>query len=67
LLQDVNINIVITFQFILYFTSVYVLKRFVPVRKKLHIVRQELAEEDAEDFKVYPIYPVKEKISMTED
>lgn len=67
LLQDVNINIVITFQFILYFTSVYVLKRFVPVRKKLHIVRQELTEEDAEDFKVYPIYPVKEKISMTED
>ena len=66
LLHNININIVIASQFILYFTSVYILKRFVPVRKKLHIVREE-DEEETEDSKVYLIYPMKEKVSANED
>ena len=66
LLHNININIVIASQFILYFTSVYILKRFVPVRKKLHIVREE-EEEETEDSKVYLIYPKKEKVSANED
>jgi UDP-N-acetylmuramyl pentapeptide phosphotransferase/UDP-N-acetylglucosamine-1-phosphate transferase len=66
-LQNININVVIISQFILYFASVYMLKRFVPVRKKLHIVRQEAVKEETEELKVYPIYPVKEKISANED
>jgi len=66
LLHNININIVIASQFILYFTSVYILKRFVPVRKKLHIVREE-DEEETEDSKVYLIYQMKEKVSANED
>jgi UDP-GlcNAc:undecaprenyl-phosphate GlcNAc-1-phosphate transferase len=66
LLQNININIVIATQFILYFTSVYMLKRFIPIRKKLHIVREE-EEEETEDSKVYLIYPMKEKVSANED
>ncbi|HYJ65558.1 MAG TPA: MraY family glycosyltransferase [Parafilimonas sp.] len=66
LLHNININIVIASQFILYFTSVYILKRFVPVRKKLHIVREE-DEEETGDSKVYLIYPMKEKVSANED
>lgn len=67
-LQNININLVLACQFLLYFASVYILKRYIPIRKKLHIVREEiLDDEEPEDFKVYPIYPVKEKISMKED
>lgn len=66
-LQNININIILACQFVLYFASVYVLRRFVPVRKKLHLVREEVIEDDDENFKVYPIYPVKEKISIKED
>ena len=42
------------------------LKHFIPIRKKLHIVREE-EEEETEDSKVYPIYPKKEKVSANED
>ena len=68
-LKNININIVIASQFLLYFASVITLKRYVPARKKLHIVREEFIdyEEEAEDSKVYPIYPVKEKITAVED
>lgn len=68
-LQNFNINLIIASQFVLYFASVYILNRYIPVRKKLHIVREEkLAEADeAEDSKVYPIYPLKEKITAAED
>jgi UDP-GlcNAc:undecaprenyl-phosphate/decaprenyl-phosphate GlcNAc-1-phosphate transferase len=66
LLQNININIVIASQFILYFASVYMLKHFIPIRKKLHIVREE-EEEETEDSKVYLIYPKKEKVSANED
>ena len=68
-LKNFNINLIIASQFILYFASVYILNRYIPVRKKLHIVREEtLADEDeAEDSKVYPIYPLKEKITVAED
>ncbi len=67
LLKNVNINIVIASQFALYFSSVYILKRFIPVRKKLHIVREESIDEKVSDSKVYLIYPVKEKVSANED
>ena len=43
------------------------LKRFIPVRKKLHIVREETVDEEAQDSKVYLIYPVKEKVSANEE
>ncbi len=66
-LQTININIVIASQFLLYFASVYMLKRFIPVRKKLHIVREESIEQDTGNSKVYLIYPMKEKISAHED
>lgn len=66
-LKDVNINIVLASQFGLYFTSVYMLKRFVPARKKLHIVREEEPKEETAESKVYLIYPVKEKVSANED
>ncbi|MEP6514499.1 MAG: MraY family glycosyltransferase, partial [Parafilimonas sp.] len=67
LLQNMNIHLIITLQFVLYFASVFILKRFIPVRRKLHIVRQELVEEEVSDVKVYPIFPAKEKVSMSED
>jgi hypothetical protein len=67
LLQDININIVIASQFVLYFSAVYMLKRFIPVRKKLHIVREETMGEEEQDSKVYLIYPVKEKVSANEE
>ena len=67
-LQNININFVIASQFILYFTAIYILKRYIPVRKKLHIVREVLTDEDEmKDSKVYPIYPLKEKITAAED
>ena len=68
-LQNININFVIASQFILYFTAIYILKRYIPVRKKLHIVREEILtdEDEMKDFKVYPIYPLKEKITAAED
>ncbi len=68
-MQNVNINFVIASQFILYFTAIYILKRYVPVRKKLHIVREEILtnEDEIKDSKVYPIYPLKEKITAAED
>ena len=65
--RDININLVIGLQFALYFTSVYVLKEYIPVRKKLRIVREEIVEEDEEDSKVYPIYSVKEKVTANEE
>ena len=64
---DININIVIALQFALYFTAVYVLKQYIPVRKKLRIVRKEIIEEEEEDSKVYPIFSVKEKVTANED
>lgn len=67
LLQDININIVIASQFVLYFSAVYILKRFIPVRKKLHIVREASIDEEVQDSKVYLIYPVKEKVSANEE
>lgn len=66
-LKNININVVLASQFILYFGSVYVLKRFIPARKKLHIVREEQPEEQIAESKVYLIYPVKEKITANED
>ena len=68
LFRDVNINIVIAAQFLLYFGAVYVLKRYIPIRKKLHIVRDESTiEEGVIDSKVYPIFTVKEKVAIKED
>lgn len=66
-LQNFDIHLVIATQFVLYFASVYVLKRFIPVRKKLHIVREEFVEEEVSDVKVYPIFAAKEKVSVSED
>jgi len=67
LMRNLDLNIIIGVQFILYFGCVYVLKQFIPARKKLHIVRDGLPEAAIEDLKVYPIYPAKEKVSVRED
>ncbi len=68
-LQNININFVIASQFTLYFTAIYILKRYIPVRKKLHIVREEnsAGADEMNDSKVYPIYPLKEKVTAVED
>jgi hypothetical protein len=67
LLRNLNIHIIVTIQFVLYFGSAYILKNYIPVRKKLHIVRDNMPEKVLSDIKVYPIYPVKEKVSVSED
>lgn len=69
LLFDININLIIASQFILYFIAVYTLEHYIPVRKKLHIVRENMLpdEDELEDSKVYPIYPLKETITAAED
>jgi UDP-N-acetylmuramyl pentapeptide phosphotransferase/UDP-N-acetylglucosamine-1-phosphate transferase len=67
LLQGLSLNMIVALQFIIYFSSAFVLKRIIPVRKKLHIVRNELPEAELPDSKVYPIFSHKEKISVRED
>lgn len=63
-IQGVNLNIVLLIQFVAYFGLVYVVNKYVPLRKKMHIVR-EVA--NANDAKVYHIYPHNEKASVRED
>jgi UDP-N-acetylmuramyl pentapeptide phosphotransferase/UDP-N-acetylglucosamine-1-phosphate transferase len=67
LMQNLNLHVILAIQFLLYFSSVLLLKKFIPVRKKLHIVRDEVSEAELPDLKVYPIYPAKEKVSLGED
>jgi len=67
LMQSLDLNLIIIIQFGIYFASVYFLKRFIPVRKKLHIVREEIEEAAMPDLKVYPIFSKKEKRSVQED
>lgn len=67
LMQQLNINVIIATQFVLYFGAAYVLKTYIPVRKKMHIVRDGLPENVLSDVKIYPIYQVKEKVSVSED
>ena len=66
-IQEMNINLVLGLQFLFYFSSVYVLNKYIPVRKKMHIIRTELAEAEIPDMKVYPIYPLKEKVPVRKD
>ena len=66
-MQDMNLNIILAVQFIIYFSSAFILKRFIPIRKKLRIVRGEMPETTIPDLKVYPIYRPKEKVSVRED
>lgn len=66
LIRNLDLHIIIAAQFIVYFSSVFILKKFIPVRKKLHIVRDEVSETIS-DLKVYPIFPAKEKASVRED
>ena len=67
LLQGLSLNIIVAIQFIIYFSSAFLLKKVIPVRKKMHIVRDEMSEQEILDSKVYPIFPHKEKISVSED
>jgi UDP-N-acetylmuramyl pentapeptide phosphotransferase/UDP-N-acetylglucosamine-1-phosphate transferase len=67
-LQGLSLNLIVGIQFLIYFSSAFLLKKVIPVRKKLHIVRNELQEEpEITDSKVYPIFQHKEKISVQED
>jgi UDP-GlcNAc:undecaprenyl-phosphate/decaprenyl-phosphate GlcNAc-1-phosphate transferase len=67
LVQRFNLNTILAIQFIVYFGSAFILKKFIPVRKKLHIVRDEIPEAEIPDLKVYPIFHTKEKVSARED
>ncbi len=67
-IQGLNLNMIIAIQFTAYFGAAYILKQFIPVRKKMHIVRDEMADTlPLPDSKVYPIYPANEKISVRKD
>lgn len=67
LIQSFNLNVIIALQFAAYFSSTFILKTLIPVRKKLHIVRDELPETQMQDIKIYSIFPRKEKVSVHED
>jgi UDP-N-acetylmuramyl pentapeptide phosphotransferase/UDP-N-acetylglucosamine-1-phosphate transferase len=67
LIQKLDLHLVIAIQFILYFGLVFILKRFIPVRKNMHIVRDELVDDAVPNIKVYTIYQPKEKISSGKD
>lgn len=67
LIKNLDVNLAVAIQFLVYFSSVFILKQFIPVRKKLHIVRDEIAEETIPDLKVYPIFSEKEKRSVRKD
>lgn len=67
LLHPLNINLVVAIEFAVYFGAAFVLTRYIPVRKKMHIVRDALPENVVADVKIYPIYKVKEKVSVRED
>ena len=68
LIRNLNLEIIIGIQFVIYFSSVFILKKFIPARKKLRIVRDDIIEAEMPDLKVYPIYPAtKEKVSVRED
>ncbi|MBS1746907.1 MAG: undecaprenyl/decaprenyl-phosphate alpha-N-acetylglucosaminyl 1-phosphate transferase [Bacteroidetes bacterium] len=67
LAQHLNINLIIALQFTLYFSSVYMLKEFIPKRRKLHVVHNQSIDVLLPDLKVYPIFTKKEKVSISED
>ncbi len=71
LMQNLNINIIVTSQFALFFAGVFLFKRFLPARNRLHIVTGEMEEveeeDDDDDVKVYTIYRPKEKVSINEE
>jgi UDP-N-acetylmuramyl pentapeptide phosphotransferase/UDP-N-acetylglucosamine-1-phosphate transferase len=68
ILQDININIILGIQFVGYFTLVYVVNKYIPVRKKMHIVPAEITSASLQGTtKVYQIYPAAEKVSVGED
>jgi UDP-GlcNAc:undecaprenyl-phosphate GlcNAc-1-phosphate transferase len=67
LMRSLDLHFILAIQFAVYFSLVLILKNFIPVRKKLHIVRDEIAEPSMPDLKVYPIFPAKEKASVRED
>ncbi len=66
-MQDINLNIVLFIQFTSYFGLVYIVNKYIPARKKMHIVRAELSNANLEDTKIYRIYPANEKVSVRED
>lgn len=66
-IQGININLVLALQFLFYFGSVYVLNKYIPVRKKMHIIRAEVADAEIPDMKVYAIYPLNEKVPVRKD
>lgn len=67
LLHQLNIHLIIAIQFALYFGAAYLLKKFIPEHKKMHVVRDALPENGLPGVKIYPIYKVKEKVSVHED
>lgn len=67
LIQKLDLHLIIAIQFILYFGLAFMLKRFIPARKNMHIVRDEIANEVVPDIRIYTIYKPKEKVSSGED
>lgn len=66
-LQFIDINIMLAFQFIIFFVGIIIVKKYLPEQKKLHIVREELMDDDEDFHKVYPIYTPTEKVSAKEE
>ncbi len=67
LIQKLDLHLIIAIQFILYFGLAFMLKRFIPIRKNMHIVRDEIANDAIPDIRVYTIYQPKEKVSSEKD
>lgn len=64
-MQYLNIHIIIATQVALFFSGVYVFKKYYPAINKLHVVKHKHTSK--EDSKVYPIYSNTEKISYAEE
>lgn len=65
IMQGLNIHIIIATQFSLFFSGIYLFKKYYPAANRLHIVKKE--DLPKEDSKVYPIFTPKEKASYAEE
>lgn len=65
ILQGADIHLIVGVQFTLFFSGVYLFKKYYPGRSRLHIVKQDDAAGD--DAKVYPIFSNKEKVSAGQE
>lgn len=65
--QNLNVNIVLAIQFSAYFGLVYFVSKYLPVKRKMHVVHAKIAKVNVPDTKVYHIYGSNDKVSVGED